>query len=92
MFSRGILFPGYGSQYVGMGKDFYDKYRVVQELFEEASKVLSSLKGVVLASSRAVYGEGRYHCINCGDVFPEARKKENLSGYFQKGEGHLMGS
>ncbi|HBR70178.1 TPA: hypothetical protein DIC20_00105 [Candidatus Dependentiae bacterium] len=37
MFSRGILFPGYGSQYVGMGKDFYDKYRVVQELFEEAS-------------------------------------------------------
>lgn len=37
MLSRGILFPGYGSQYVGMGKDFYDRYRIVQELFEEAS-------------------------------------------------------
>lgn len=32
----GMLFPGYGSQYVGMGKDFYDTYRVVQELFEQA--------------------------------------------------------
>lgn len=34
--TTGILFPGYGSQYVGMGKDFYDAYRVVQELFEQA--------------------------------------------------------
>lgn len=33
----GVLFPGYGSQFVGMGKDFYDRYRIVQELFEEAS-------------------------------------------------------
>ncbi len=32
----GLLFPGYGAQHVGMGKDFYDDYRVVQELFEEA--------------------------------------------------------
>ena len=37
MRTKGFLFPGYGSQYVGMGKDFYDKYRIVQELFEEAS-------------------------------------------------------
>jgi len=32
-----LLFPGYGSQYVGMGKDLYDEYRIVQEYFEEAS-------------------------------------------------------
>ena len=31
-----LIFPGYGSQYVGMGKDLYDEYRTVQELFEEA--------------------------------------------------------
>lgn len=36
-----FLFPGYGAQYVGMGKDFYDHYRCVQELFEEASNCLS---------------------------------------------------
>lgn len=36
----GIVFPGYGSQFVGMGKDFYDESRVVQEYFEEASNCL----------------------------------------------------
>lgn len=31
-----VIFPGYGSQYVGMGKDLYDDYRIMQEFFEEA--------------------------------------------------------
>ena len=36
----GLLFPGCGSQFVGMGKALYDNHRVVQELFEEASHCL----------------------------------------------------
>lgn len=36
-----LLFPGYDSQYVGMGKDLYDEYRIVQEYFEEASNCLN---------------------------------------------------
>ncbi len=32
-----LVFPGYMSQYVGMGKELYDEYRIVQEYFEEAS-------------------------------------------------------
>ncbi len=32
----GMLFPGQGSQYLGMGKDFYDNERIFQELFEDA--------------------------------------------------------
>lgn len=32
-----LVFPGVGSQYTGMGKSFYDKFKVVQDAFEEAS-------------------------------------------------------
>jgi [acyl-carrier-protein] S-malonyltransferase len=32
-----FLFPGQGSQYVGMGKTFFDAYASVRRLFEEAS-------------------------------------------------------
>jgi [acyl-carrier-protein] S-malonyltransferase len=38
---RVFLFPGYGAQYVGMGKEFYDHYRCAQDIFEEASNCLS---------------------------------------------------
>lgn len=32
-----------------------------------------SVKKVVVASSRAIYGEGAYHCVIDGEVFPESR-------------------
>jgi len=35
-----FLFPGQGSQYVGMGKSLFDSYPSVQRLFEEASDVV----------------------------------------------------
>jgi [acyl-carrier-protein] S-malonyltransferase len=38
MFS--VIFPGQGSQIVGMGKEFYDKYRLIKNLFEEADETL----------------------------------------------------
>ncbi|HSW75420.1 MAG TPA: ACP S-malonyltransferase [Candidatus Saccharimonadales bacterium] len=33
----GVVFPGYGEQFVGMGKDIYDEVRTVQEFFEQAA-------------------------------------------------------
>lgn len=48
----GMLFPGQGSQELGMGKEFYDKERIVQELFEEASNCLdNNLVRLCFASS-----------------------------------------
>lgn len=38
MFS--VVFPGQGSQVVGMGKELYDKHKIVQDLFNEADETL----------------------------------------------------
>lgn len=35
-----FIFPGQGSQYVGMGKDLYDSYQIVKNLFDRANEVL----------------------------------------------------
>ncbi len=42
-----FLFPGQGSQYVGMGREFFDNYREVRELFEHACDILKmDIKGL----------------------------------------------
>ena len=39
MFS--VVFPGQGSQIIGMGKEFFDKYETVKNLFKEADETLN---------------------------------------------------
>ena len=35
-----VIFPGQGSQFVGMGKEFYDRFDIVKKLFKEADETL----------------------------------------------------
>ncbi len=47
MFS--VIFPGQGSQIVGMGKDFFNKHEIVKKLFKEADETLEfSLSKIIL--------------------------------------------
>jgi [acyl-carrier-protein] S-malonyltransferase len=38
---KAILFPGQGSQLVGMGSEFYNEFKIVKEIFEEADDKLN---------------------------------------------------
>ena len=51
MFS--VIFPGQGSQIVGMGKELHDKYGLVKNLFEEADEILGfSISKLILEGSK----------------------------------------
>ena len=47
MFS--VIFPGQGSQIVGMGKEFFEKHEIVKKLFKEADETLGfNLSKIIL--------------------------------------------
>ena len=39
--TNAFIFPGQGSQKVGMGKDLYDNFLVAKEVFQEVDDALS---------------------------------------------------
>ncbi len=51
---RAVLFPGQGSQYVGMGSDFYKQFQSVKKNFEIVDKTLGfSLSSLILNGPEA---------------------------------------
>ena len=46
---RAVLFPGQGSQYVGMGSDFYNKFDLVKKIFKTVDQTLGfSISKIIL--------------------------------------------
>ena len=46
---KAVLFPGQGSQYIGMGSDFYKNYDSVKEIFKKVDETLKfSLSKIIL--------------------------------------------
>ena len=51
---RAVLFPGQGSQYVGMGSDFYEQFESVKKVFETVDKTLGfQLSNLILNGPEA---------------------------------------
>ena len=70
----------------GTGQSMYEIKRYVDVniggtalLFDILTNTKHHVKRVVVAESRAIYGEGKYHCEKCGDVYPTERKDEDMS-------------
>ena len=56
MFS--VLFPGQGSQSVGMGKQFYEKFDYIKSLFEEADDILkNSISKIILEGPKEILNQ-----------------------------------
>ena len=70
----------------GTGQSMYEIKRYIDVniggtalLLDILTNVQNNVKRVVVAESRAIYGEGKYHCEKCGDVYPTERKDENMA-------------
>ena len=70
----------------GTGQSMYEIEKYVDTniggtalLLDILTNTKHSVKRVLVAESRAIYGEGKYHCEKCGDVYPTDRKDEDMA-------------
>jgi dTDP-L-rhamnose 4-epimerase len=69
----------------GTGQSMYEIGQYVNVNIDGTAIMLDVLancthdvKRVIVASSRAIYGEGKYDCPSCGVVYPDARSDEDM--------------
>lgn len=70
----------------GTGQSMYEIEKYVDTniggtalLLDILTNTKHHVKRVLVAESRAIYGEGKYHCHKCGDVYPLDRCDEDMS-------------
>lgn len=70
----------------GTGQSMYEIKRYIDVniggtalLLDILTNTKHHVKRVVVAESRAIYGEGKYHCEKCGEVYPTERKDEDMA-------------
>ena len=70
----------------GTGQSMYEIEKYVNSniggtalLLDILTNTKHSVKRVLVAESRAIYGEGKYVCSSCGEVYPLDRKDEDMS-------------
>lgn len=74
----------------GTGQSMYEIYKYCNTnicgtalLLDILANEKHTIKKVIVAESRAIYGEGTYNCPDCGTVYPIAREeKDMLEGDF----------
>ena len=70
----------------GTGQSMYEIEKYVNTniggtalLLDILTNTKHTVKRVLVAESRAIYGEGKYHCDTCGDVYPNDRRDEDMA-------------
>lgn len=70
----------------GTGQSMYEIEKYIQVniggtalMLDILANTKHSVKKVIIASSRAIYGEGKYTCSTHGDVFPICRRADDMT-------------
>ncbi|MDD5687971.1 MAG: ACP S-malonyltransferase [Elusimicrobia bacterium] len=91
-----FVFPGQASQYIGMGKEFYDKYSIAKETFDSANDILGyDLKKIIFEGPLDLLTQTKYTqpavfttSVVCLRVF-NSNFQIPISSYFSA--GHSLG-
>ena len=75
----GFLFPGQGAQYVGMGKDLYEKYDEAKKIYDMAEKITNE-------PIKQISFEGPKERLAILEILKKCNINSNLSAGLSLGE------